>query len=65
MHDETKSWCESEIGIDFHFKNIEQVLVHSLHPAGKTVCIKCLNQINDLIVKTAIDCTGNNDTINE
>jgi hypothetical protein len=50
VDDETRSWCGKVLNIEFHFKDIEQAAVNSLH-GTKTVCGECLDKIIECLDK--------------
>jgi hypothetical protein len=41
---ESHSWCDEIIGVEFHFKDIEQAALNGIY-GTKTVCGKCLERI--------------------
>lgn len=49
--DDNKSWCNKELGTDFHFKDAELAAIAGINPTETKACSKCIDTIIICFIK--------------
>jgi len=53
IHDDRKTWCGETISTtEFHFKNLDQIILNGLHPTGIPACEACVTEIKTVLTKS-------------